>query len=188
MADPIDLESCLAAVQKRCTTVSPFHAGNIDLVALSTEVQALTRSVALARRSLAALAVDDIIRRHVPAANAELCAIVTHTAAATDTILDACERLEQDVEHSPCQGLVLDAARQIYEACSFQDITGQRVDNIVQTLSVVEARLRAILLIVGQTSDTDAAERDTQTLLNGPQRPFAAMDQNAVDALMGESH
>ena len=72
----------------------------------------------------------------------------------------------------------------IYEACSFQDITGQRVAKVVRTLQLVEARLEAILVVFAPEVVADSMGIGPDPLLNGPQSPLHAMDQNAVDALL----
>ena len=109
------------------------------------EVHALASCIHRARQDLSALGADDIVARHVPAASDELDAVVTHTEPATGTILDECEALEQAVTGTACHAVVSAAAGRIYEACSFQDITGQRVAKVVHTLQIVEARVASDL-------------------------------------------
>jgi chemotaxis protein CheZ len=93
---------------------------------LLAEVEALGRTIACAKAEIAALRVDDITDNHIPFATDELDAIVEHTATATNAILNSCETLD-DVAGSlagePAAKLQ-DATTRIYEACSFQDITG----------------------------------------------------------------
>ncbi len=184
MVEQSGLAGHLAAVQVRCTTAGIDRAAEGDFSALLAEVHALAACITCARHDLLALGADDIVARHVPAATDELDAIVSHTAAATDTILDVCEQLEQDVAATPSHAVVSAAARQIYEACSFQDITGQRVAKVVQTLLIVEARVQAILRVFGHSSRVGPVIVQPKPFLNGPQRPIDAMDQFAVDALM----
>ncbi len=179
-----DLVGHLAAVQLRCSRAGSGQADANDFAALLAEVQSLAECIDCARHDLAALGADEIVARHVPAAADELDAVVTHTAAATGTILDVCEWLEQAVEDTPSHAVVSSAAARIYEACSFQDITGQRVAKVVQTLQLVEARVKAILLVFGRDEPFEVASAGPGPLLNGPQRPRDAMDQTAIDALL----
>src|SRR6478735_7046635 len=58
------------------------------------ELEALGREVARAKSEIAALRVDDINGSHIPTATDELDAVVSHTATATNEILDCCEVLE----------------------------------------------------------------------------------------------
>src|SRR4051812_46756416 len=63
-------------------------------VALLGELEALGREVARAKSEIAAMRVDDINASHIPTATDELDAVVSHTATATNEILDCCETLE----------------------------------------------------------------------------------------------
>ena len=184
MADKSDLAGHLAAVQVRCFAAGAARASEGDFVSLLAEVEALALYIACARQDLNDLEAADIVGRHVPAATDELDAVVAHTAAATETILDVCERLEADVAALSIHSIVTEATSRIYEACSFQDITGQRVAKVVQTLQIVEARVQAILRVFGQVSCREEHARDKPSFLSGPQRPMDAMDQIAVDTLL----
>ena len=178
------LEGYLAAVQRRCTLTSMRQSTAEEYAALLSEVRALADYIDYVRRELAVLGADEIVARHVPAAADELDAIVTHTAAATGTILDVCESLEQAHGTSVDRTVISAATARIYEACSFQDITGQRVAKVVRTLQLVEERVAAILMVFGETGRVRDLPIQPMTLVNGPQRPSAAMNQQAIDDLM----
>ncbi len=185
MAEQGALAGYLAAVQLRCYAAGQAPANEGDFSALLAEVEALAECISRARYDLTALGADELVDRQVPAATDELDAIVSHTAAATTTILDVCEQLELDVAGQPAQEPVSSATRQIYEACSFQDITGQRVAKVVQTLLTVEARVQAILRAFGHSPAVfEPVAMQPPPLLNGPQRARDAIDQRAVDALL----
>jgi chemotaxis protein CheZ len=96
--------------------------------ALLAELEGLGRTVARAKADVARLRVADIADRHIPTATDELDAIVAHTAQATNDILDCCEALEAVATRvGGADAAELNAAlTRIYEACGFQDITGQR--------------------------------------------------------------
>ncbi len=127
---------------------------------LLTEVEALGRTIASAKAEIAALRVDDITDNHIPFATDELDAIVEHTATATNAILSSCETLD-DVAGSltgePATRLQ-DATTRIYEACSFQDITGQRINKVVATLKTIEAKVAQIVATFG-SGDRDVPGR-----------------------------
>jgi chemotaxis protein CheZ len=62
---------------------------------------------------------------------------------------------------------------QIFEACNFQDLTGQRVSHVLETLKFVEehvGRLLAIWHDVEQFTPVvlDAGAKDDRRFLNGP--------------------
>ena len=184
MVDGCDLAGHLAAVQVRCSAAWIGQVDEREHAALLGELRGLAACINRARTDLAVLGANDIVDRHVPAAADELDAIISHTAAATSTILDECEHLEQAVAGWEGQAVVSAATARIYEACSFQDITGQRVAKVVQTLQLVEARLDGVLRVFGRADAIAAQPAAPVVLLNGPQRPADAMDQGAVDALL----
>ena len=75
-------------------------------------------------------------------------------------------------------GRLHEATTRIYEACAFQDITGQRIAKVVAALQAIEAR-------ISRTREAVEAppEPATPSLLNGPQVPGAGVSQSDIDAL-----
>lgn len=161
---------------------------------LLAEVEGLGKTIAATKAEIAALHADDITASQIPSANDELDAVVAHMAAATETILEACEALDRTAAGmAGPQAEVLQAATlRIYEACSFQDITGQRITKVVSTLKAIEAKVVQIVATFGTCRRTEGAPvpkeaPSTETgLLNGPQLPAAAMDQADIDRLLAD--
>jgi chemotaxis protein CheZ len=119
-------------------------------------------------------------------ASRELSAIVGGTEHATKTILQAAEDIDQAaavlsaaLKNPQDAGLahdIRDRVVQIFEACNFQDLTGQRVADVVATLKLVEERMARLLQIwrgieqfgpIVFDGDDDAGRR----LLYGPKLP-----------------
>lgn len=157
---------------------------------LLAEVEALGHTIACAKAEIAALRVDDITQDHIPFATDELDAIVEHTATATNEILSSCETLDEvagSLSGAPATKLQ-DATTRIYEACSFQDITGQRITKVVGTLKTIEVKVAQIVATFGSTprpmEADEAAAASEAALLNGPQHPTVAMDQSDIDKLL----
>ena len=149
---------------------------------LLAEVEDLSRTIASAKAEIAALRVDDITHSQIPSATDELDAIVAHTAAATHCILETCETLDRvavRLAGEPAAQLQ-HATTRIYEACSFQDITGQRITKVVATLKTIDTKVARMLATFGagvaRPSRPDPSAGASQ-LLNGPQLRSAAMDQ-----------
>jgi chemotaxis protein CheZ len=150
--------------------------------------------VARAKTEIAALRVEDINESHIPKATDELDAVVEHTATATNEILDVCEGLEKlQSELPPASAEKLgDAVTRIYEACSFQDITGQRITKVVSALKVIEARVAAVTARFGNSGAAPPPEPERpvapvtqgRALANGPQLPAAAASQEDIDRLL----
>jgi chemotaxis protein CheZ len=157
---------------------------------LLREVEELGRMIASTKSEIAALRVDDITDHDIPFATDELDAIVEHTAHATDAILESCEMLDDvsaTVSGEPAMKLQA-ATTKIYEACSFQDITGQRITKVVTTLKTIEGKVAHIIDAFGKSGAVarDSANRvaTDADLLNGPQLPEHAMDQSDIDKLL----
>lgn len=158
---------------------------------LLREVEELGRTIAAAKVEIAALQVDDITGRDIPFATDELDAIVEHTAQATNAILESCELLDDvagTVSGEPAEKLQT-ATTRIYEACSFQDITGQRITKVVSTLKAIEGKVAQIIHTFGRSTLQEAPEPcaaafSEADLLNGPQLPAHAMDQSDIDKLL----
>jgi chemotaxis protein CheZ len=187
----IDRDMVMEVVTVVLTTMSG------DLTATETsllgEIESLGRTIAAAKEEIAALKVDDIRDRDIPFATDELDAIVQHTAVATNAILESCEMLDEvAVAVSGDTAVRLqDAVTKIYEACSFQDITGQRITKVVTTLKAIESKVAQIILKFGVKSEpgeacdpATAVISGTVELLNGPQLPSNAMDQSDIDKLL----
>ncbi|MFC7476871.1 protein phosphatase CheZ [Dankookia sp. GCM10030260] len=162
---------------------------------LLSELEALGREVKRAKSEIAALRVDDINHSHIPAATDELDAVVEHTAEATNEILDSCEKLEalQATLSGEAAETVASAVTRIYEACSFQDITGQRIGKVVSALKAIETRVAAVTASFVRPADQGAApaaapadegRTEGERLANGPQLPTAAASQAEVDRLL----
>ena len=171
--------------------------------ALLAELEGLGRTVARAKEESASLRVDDINISHIPSATDELDAIVGHTAQATNEILDCCEILEGvagRVGGGEAEALS-GAITRIYEACSFQDITGQRIGKVVTALKAIEARVAQVTerfsaVVAGQAARMPnpapaqpapaAGETEGRRLANGPQLPGAGVSQADIDKLLAD--
>lgn len=132
-------------------------------------------------------------------ASHELDAIVTQTEGATQSILEAAEQIqekawvlrENGADDAVCDDI--DAkATEIFMACSFQDLTGQRTNKVVQVLRYLESRINLMINIWGiQELEAEATAGPVDTrpdahLLNGPQLA-GGVSQNNVDELMSVS-
>lgn len=135
-------------------------------------------------------------------AHSELDAIVMATEQATQSILEATERLEsgfsalaalaeEDQEMLELIDKLNDQATLILEACNFQDITGQRITKVVKTVRFIEDRILAMISIWGAQAfedlpvPTDGIVEGSQDagLLQGPQLGNEGISQAEIDAL-----
>ena len=176
-------------------------------LSLYQELEGLARFIQSAKAEIAALRPDEIQNEHLPSAADELDAIVGATEDATGIILDSVEKIEAiaqkvEGEHGT---QIADIVTGIYEACNFQDITGQRITKVVKTLKQIENKVAALIGAFGdeiarekaraaaaaaESTDkvTTATDKPTdEDLLNGPQLPTNANSQADIDALFGRS-
>lgn len=124
-------------------------------------------------------------------ASNELDAIVETTEKATSEILATVERIqevawtlrEQGTDPAVCD--VLDRqTTEAYTACSFQDLTGQRIRRIVNVMRFLEARIDAMIDIL-RISERDAPEAESEDpLRSGPAGPGAGLAQSEIDELI----
>lgn len=179
------VQGLIAAVQKkRAPRKTKIHA----------ELEALAGFIHAARAEIAALRPHEVNSTFIPSATDELDAIVEATADATNEIMDATECIERalDGADDARAAEIQDLATRIYQACTFQDITGQRITKVVQALRHIENKITALVAAVGGESppaptpapDSSAKAPSDQDLLNGPQLPDQANRQADIDALL----
>jgi len=127
----------------------------------------------------------------IPLAIDHLDAVMQATECAANQIMDACNALEaaaRDVGGDAAEAIAK-AVTVIYEACSFQDLTGQRIVSVANTLGLIEGKLGDIALTVGIFAKevVEPSVPAQQEMLIGPQRPEHAIDQRTVDRLLEQA-
>jgi chemotaxis protein CheZ len=174
-------------VDRRVAELSAELHASVQLADMTEEK--LTRELATIHEQITRLVA-------IPAASTrssgvELEAVVQATEAAANTIMEATEAIQdwiQDGNQDPESLRALSAkVNSIFEACSFQDITGQRIRRAIQHLQQVETMLesiipngavmpapqkvevKALMHTVGEgaRSGTDLGQADIDALLNG---------------------
>ncbi len=156
---------------------------------LYAELEQLAQYIQRAKQELAHIQPHDIRERHIPMATDELDAVVEATADATGAILDEAEIIQKlAASVPPDKGtLIGGAVTRIYEACNFQDITGQRITKVVKTLKYIESKIDALLAAfdesVGATQPAQARAPDEE-FVSGPQLPSNANNQDEIDAIL----
>ncbi len=141
---------------------------------------------------------------HFGSMSEQLDAIVDATEGATNTIMESMEDIDAAMGEARAAApdnpalnqvfdRVTDRVNAVFEACSFQDITGQRISKIVNSLKFVEERIKAIIVTWGRDELTkvvvEIKEEDKdpdKKLLHGPQLPGQGINQTDVDKLLGQ--
>ena len=154
----------------------------------------LSDAITSARGEVIALRPKEMKQHILSSATDELDEIVKATADATNSIMDCTEAVEavlDDVDAAVAEKLT-NATTSIYEACSFQDITGQRVTKVVTLIREIEGRVDALIEAFGPENLDDGLPSDSgrpktdEDLMNGPQMPAQAASQDDIDALFDD--
>lgn len=171
---------------------------------LQRHLRSISEAIAKTRQEIAELRQEQEASR----ARDELHAVVESTEQATNTILTAAETVDtlagriakraQDAESVFEAKSIQQQMQTVFEACNFQDLTGQRISKVVRTVVLVEERVTEMLRLWAGSAETPAPTKSTPPrptadrrgdedgLLNGPALPgAAAVSQDAVDALFG---
>ncbi len=164
---------------------------------LRRELTEMAASIETARREVAALRPPDGANDKILSATNELDAIVLSTERASFEILNSAESLMSVASRLRAEGANADLCAQIeveisniFTACSFQDLTGQRTSKVVNALRYIEQRINAMISVFGedilaeikiQHENTD--KRPDAHLLNGPQLDGQGVSQNDVDSM-----
>lgn len=196
-SDNVSLTDVAAVTEVLIGTMQAFFR-SID-TSVYRECRSLSEYIVNARREIASLQPQDLEDARIPRAGLELDAIVQHTEKATNTIMNSAEAimaLDPELPPAEYQAAVQDNVMEIFEACSFQDITGQRISKVVETLAHIETRVTELRNLLGVTQeDIDHAQAasdeekasisEEESLLRGPALDGEGIDQSAVDALLG---
>ncbi len=162
-----------------------------------TDLEELARYIREAKQEIAAIKPKDISTEFIPNATDELDAVVGATEEATNKIMDVCDEITAIAGQctQEINDKLIGCTTKIYEACNFQDITGQRITKVVAALKHIDQRIEAIVKAMGEeihrgdgskVAPKHLHEADPDKgLLNGPQLAHKATSQEDIDRLMG---
>jgi chemotaxis protein CheZ len=169
---------------------------------LKVELDLIHDAISRTKREIAVLHGKSFNGEEMAKVNGELGAVVGGTEQATQQILEATESIDQAASalsrvNSPEQQRVLSEEIQervisIFEACNFQDLTGQRITKVMATMRFIEQHINAMMEIWGGVDAirahaptiVDTREGDAR-LLNGPKLDgdVGHASQDDIDAL-----
>lgn len=168
-------------------------------VNLFAEIQSLSKYIEATKQDLRKIQPEDISGEHIPVAQDELDAVTAATEEATVAIMEATEAIEETAAKVDKEfaAVLEEAVTKIYEACGFQDITGQRISKVVKALQSIEEKVDELIATFGDDVEAKervrqrkeakaAADEETdpdQNLLHGPQLAAEAASQDDIDAL-----
>jgi chemotaxis protein CheZ len=130
-----------------------------DMYKLKSETNSIHRAISRTMEELASLHFGAFGDAGHGRASRELDAVVDSTERATQQILDAAESIDEAADMLSAslareqeQALasdIRDHVVRIFEACNFQDLSGQRIAKVLATLKFVEDRVGRMLEIWG---------------------------------------
>jgi chemotaxis protein CheZ len=169
---------------------------------LKVELDLIYDAISRTKREIAVLHGNSFNGEEMAKVNGELGAVVGGTEEATQQILEAAESIDNAATalsrvNSPDQQKLLSEEIQervvsIFEACNFQDLTGQRIKKVMTTMKFIENHITVMMEIWGGVDAikahappiVDAREGDAR-LLNGPKvdGDVGHASQDDIDAL-----
>ncbi|ERF83152.1 MAG: chemotaxis protein CheZ [Bradyrhizobium sp. DFCI-1] len=169
---------------------------------LKVELDLIHDAISRTKREIAVLHGKSFNGEEMAKVNGELGAVVGGTEQATQQILEAVEAIDQaatalanNVTPDQQKRLSEDIQERvvsIFEACNFQDLTGQRISKVMQTMKFIEQHINEMMNIWGGVDAikshsppiVDTREGDAR-LLNGPKLDGDAghASQDDIDAM-----
>lgn len=172
---------------------------------LRVEIAQMVRSIGRAKTQIAAIKHPMSAEDQMQTASLQLDTIVQTTETATNEIMESVDGIEGTLKQihgftlddPEVQQLIDQASNQlisIIEACSFQDLTGQRINQVVKTLRFIESRILAMIDIWGgleafkdlpipEGEASESVSEEEEGLLNGPALGSQGLSQDDIDAL-----
>jgi chemotaxis protein CheZ len=205
-----DLAAMLSPTQGIVLNLAEAYRREIEeVILLRGEIHSIQEAIVETKRQVAALHSSPTEVGGMTQVAGELSAVVTDTEGATNRILSSAERIEilagtlqseQSMEAMRARaGEIAIEVAKVYESCNFQDITGQRIQRVCDTLNFVETRvgrmaevwggLSALNTLIEQEREARQTERlsvGTHALAAGPkpaENDDGHVDQSAIDAL-----
>jgi chemotaxis protein CheZ len=181
-------------------SVKPAQADlpDANVQTLKRELARLHDAIEHNKRELGVLIGEGRERRMAHAAG-KLGAAVEGMEKATEKILKSAEVIDEsaralaaalktDYERGLAQD-IQDHVVKIFEACNFQDLSGQRIGHVIETLNTIEDQVEAMLGRDARTPGEAPAAKPPlgPSLLNGPRLDGDSghTSQSAIDAMFG---
>lgn len=179
-----------------------YKAQIAEVQKLKSELDLISEAIIRTKKEIATLHVTGFEGPEMARVTHELDAIVEGTEKATEQILASAEDIDQfgqtlaprlkDDQDASIVADMQDRVIKIFEACNFQDLTGQRITKVVATLKFIETHIVKMMDIWGGiesfkdvTPEAMAVRDGDKKLLNGPklEGDDGCVSQNDIDAL-----
>lgn len=181
----ISSEAAPAPAQTESQFLIDFKKELADARHLREELNEISQSISETKREIATLHHTNFGDSTDVQVADELDAVVLATEHATDSILTAAENVDNNArdlaarlsgtEHEDMILDIQDQTIKIFEACNFQDLTGQRVQKVLETMKFIEGHIDKMIKIWGGLDNfldisPDSLNKKTgdDALLSGP--------------------
>lgn len=162
------------------------------------EIARLAKYIQEAKKEIFSISTNNNSEPAIIDASAHLDEVIKATESATNTIMDAADTIQNSASGigGEKEQQIVSATTAIYEACNFQDVTGQRIRKVIKLLENIEERIGKLNDIFGnqeEIAEIAAGKEqkpgeivlpaDDKDLMNGPQLSSQAASQADIDAL-----
>lgn len=189
------------AQELNTTIVDNYQAELREAMKIKAEMDEIYEAIAETKREIATLHVNGLHSAEMNRVTDELDAIVHGTEQATEQILAAAENIDDNAnklakvltgEEDQWTHEIQESVVSMFEACNFQDLTGQRITKVVNVLKFIEERIVSMMEIWGgidhfqEIEVTNPLEKTgDEALLNGPALgdEDGVASQDDIDAL-----
>ncbi len=160
---------------------------------VTEELKLIAKEITRMKEEICQLRANDMTGNKIPDAGRELDAIVEATEEATNTIMEAAEDImgADTSDTEAYQELVSNKMISIFEACTFQDITGQRISKVVTTLNYIDERVSSFIEhlripedLDAEMQESDEERRKRELILHGPQHNGEGVSQDDIDSML----
>jgi chemotaxis protein CheZ len=179
-----------------------YNAQIAEMQKLKSELVIIHGAIAKTKQEIATLHITGFRGDSMSRMTHELDAVVSGTEQATQSILNMVEDIDQFastlIEQSKDEAdqalgkAIQERVVKVFEACNFQDITGQRISKVVNTWKFIEGHIDQMMEIWGGIDafkefipEAPAERTGDDALLNGPKLEEDAghVSQDDIDAL-----
>lgn len=186
--DDVKLDDVMELAERMAETLDDAVA-HVDAL-LHEEFRAIAAEIGSLKREMSSLRPDHMRFERIPEAGRELDAVVESTEEASGAIMTAAEEIMAADASDPAayKAMVDERMIIIFEACAFQDLTGQRIRKVIKTLTWIDERIAHLaqkLKLAGADAEPEDESEDErrmrELLLHGPQMKGDGVTQDAVD-------
>lgn len=187
-----DIGNILSATSSSLPMESP------DFQVLKKEIEKMASHINVAKQEVLSIALApkeaESEDEEEPQAIEQLSEVVKHTEEATNKIMDAADAISDaaaNIADANIAQTINDQTMAIYDACSFQDISGQRINKVIQMVEDTEYRIVQLIKLFNgdipegfkEVEKVERVERADEALMMGPQLAEDRPSQDDIDAM-----